>query len=209
MRIGIIYLNSGNLFNIKMFLNFLNFKKIVLIKKKKDFKNIDILIVPGVGSFNKFIEELKKNKIFEEIKKFIKEGKSYIGICLGMQILMTKGFENVITKGINIVNGNVISLEKINHKNKIHIGWNKVIFPEKYKKLINNKKSDNFYFMHKYFCNLNLKNNKVLKTKFNNHEFGSGYIDKNLFLFQFHPEKSGKSGLNLINNILKSLNQDL
>ena len=103
MRIGIIYLNSGNLFNIKMFLNFLNFKKIVLIKKKKDFKNIDILIVPGVGSFNKFIEELKKNKIFEEIKKFIKEGKSYIGICLGMQILMTKGFENVITKGINIV----------------------------------------------------------------------------------------------------------
>ena len=63
--------------------------------------------------------------------------------------------------------------------------------------------------MHKYFCNLNLKNNKVLKTKFNNHEFGSGYIDKNLFLFQFHPEKSGKSGLNLINNILKSLNQDL
>ena len=209
MRIGIIYLNSGNLFNIKMFLNFLNFKKITLIKKKKDFKNIDILIVPGVGSFNKFIEELEKNKILEEIKKFIKEGKFYIGICLGMQILMTKSFENIITKGINIVNGNVISLEKINHKSKIHIGWNKVIFPEKHKKLINNKKSDNFYFMHKYFCSLNINNNKALKTKFKNHEFCSGYIDKNLFLFQFHPEKSGKSGLNLISNILKSLNQDL
>lgn len=161
-----------------------------LVQEKNSLKNYNKMILPGVGTFGSAVDFLKKKELIQDIKTFIKSEKKVLAICLGMQILLEKGSEFGSHKGLSIIEGNVVPFPK----NQVHLGWNRLIFRNK-----SIKQNFSFgYFVHSYF--VRLKNKKLITstTKFRNTEFVSSFKSKNIFACQFHPEKSGKDGLELI-----------
>ena len=105
--------------NIKSIINALKYvgSDVKIIKNSKDFKDIDRLIIPGVGSFNSFMKKIKNDSIDTEIKNFAKKGNPILGICLGMQVLLSKGYEFGEIDGLNFLKG---SVKKIPNKQKIN-----------------------------------------------------------------------------------------
>jgi len=199
--IGVIDFNMGNLFSIQNCLNRLGYKCIIS-NKKEVLKNCSHYILPGVGSYDKAIENIEKLKLnkFLDDQAF-KNKRPFLGICLGMQIMLDYGYEGKKTKGLGWIQGEVISLKPKNGTKVPHVGWNQIeLKPNK----IFNKTPNNsfFYFDHSYICEPKLKENIIAKT-FYGTKFSVGINHNNIFGFQFHPEKSYLTGLRLIKSFIE------
>jgi len=128
IKVAIINLNISNVGSISRALSKFNYNYIIT-NNIKDLKNSSHIIFPGVGSFDKGVEKLKEFKLFDELYKLLTiKKKPFLGICLGMQLLGSIGVENnKEEKGLDIIKGKIIRLEKKNEKMKIpHVGWNEV-----------------------------------------------------------------------------------
>ena len=193
-KIGIIKFASTNLFSIQNALS--NMGKVKIITNVNKFRNIDILVLPGVGTFSGAMSFLRKKKLDKKITEYAKSGKAIIGICLGMQILLEKGFETKKTKGLSLIKGNVIKFKK----KSPNIGWSKIKF---FKNKV--KKNNNFfYFVHSNYCNVDTSSLKAI-SEFNGQVFPAIIQKKNIIGIQFHPEKSGFEGVKLLKKIEKKL----
>ena len=193
-KIGIIKFASTNLFSIQNALS--NMGNVKIITNVNKFRNIDILVLPGVGTFSGAMSFLRKKKLDKKIKEYAKSGKAIIGICLGMQILFEKGFETKKTKGLSLIKGNVIKFKK----KSPNIGWSKIKF---FKNKV--KKNNNFfYFVHSNYCNVDTSSLKAI-SEFNGQVFPAIIQKKNIIGIQFHPEKSGFEGVKLLKKIVKKL----
>lgn len=194
--IGVIDLNISNISSV---INSLNYLKIphLIIKKDQDFEKINKLILPGVGSFEAGIKNLKKNNFDKKIIASVKiKKKPLFGICLGMQLLMDKSDESPGIKGLSLIRGNCVKFS--NNIVVPHIGWNN-IKKEKDCKILKDIKDTNFYFLHSYYCNL--KQKSCVSTTVNyGKKICSSISYKNIFAVQFHPEKSQEEGLKIIKN---------
>jgi glutamine amidotransferase len=190
----------GNITSLVNSLKYLNYEVNFFSKKKK---NIQILIIPGVGSFDSAIKILKKKNYIPLIKKLIRNNLKIIGICLGMQILLSLGYENGKNKGLNIIKGKVL---KIRFEKKLPIvGYFPVIFSNNRLDLksFENKK---FYHVHSYVAAGLQKKNMLCFTKFKKkYRYISGIYKKNIVGLQFHPEKSGKIGINFLDHLLSKI----
>ena len=201
-KVLIIDYNTGNVDSvIKAFKLFEN--DVIFSSKKEDLDKAEKIILPGQGSYDHAIDELKKKNLFDQIKKkHLFENIPIMGICLGMQILSSLGFENdKKTNGLDIIPGEVRKMK--NSPNSLpHIGWNEVNF-KKDDILFNDiENKQDFYFIHSYeFIPNNPKD--VLSTSYCNSEFVSIVRKNNCYGIQFHPEKSLKKGIKLIENFLK------
>lgn len=200
MKIVIIDHNNGNCRSLKNAVDFLGYK----CKISSNFTEIsdaDKIFLPGVGSFATAIKIIKQKKIDIAIKNSLKKNSHILGICLGMQLLCSSGFEDGCTVGLGYFKGKI---KILNNKNlKIpHIGFNNII-QNNCKILFKNiKPFSDFYFNHSYCL---LKNNKITNyaiTKYEN-KFISAIEKKNIFGTQFHPENSQSNGLILIKNFLE------
>ncbi len=197
-KIGIIDYELGNLYSIHQAINFLGFSP-SFVKNADDIKKYDSIILPGVGAFNQAMNNIKKLNLNEAIIEYTNTGRPLLGICLGMQLLFSYSEEFVKTDGLNLVKGKVTRFKS----NVIpHVGWNEIQIENRHFK--NHFHSGDFYFVHSYFVqptNINL----VLSTTFyENEKFTSSIIKNNILGFQFHPEKSGKLGIELLKNWLNS-----
>ena len=114
-KIGILDLGFGNLGNIIKVIDYFD-NKVVLVKNKNDFNLIDKLILPGVGSFKHFCDNVKKNSLDENILEHLQKNKFLLGICLGMQVLSNKSFENGLNYGLKIIKRDVINLKDLDNK---------------------------------------------------------------------------------------------
>ena len=196
--IGILDLEICNLTSVSSAIYNLGFDiKVIKIDQKNQLNEISHLIIPGVGSFSNISKEYFKNKNFSsELNDHKKKG-----ICLGMQFLATEGFENLKSKGLNFVDASVNLMETDNTKNYNlpHVGWNEINILKKHTIFEGIKNKSNFYFVHSY--QVILKNNDFLfaETKYLNN-FPSIIIKDNVIGFQFHPEKSSKNGLKILDN---------
>jgi len=151
------------------------------------------VIFPGVGHANKAMQELKKRSLIEVIKKI---QVPFLGICLGMQLLLSTSEEGN-TDCLNIIKGKV---QKFKTKLKVpQIGWNKVRLQFQSKLFQDIPNNSFFYFVHSYYCNLDNKNNSTGSTEYGK-SFCSALELDNFFSVQFHPEKSGETGLKLLQN---------
>jgi len=151
------------------------------------------VIFPGVGHANKAMQELKKRSLIEVIKKI---QVPFLGICLGMQLLLSTSEEGN-TDCLNIIKGKV---QKFKTKLKVpQIGWNKVRLQFQSKLFQDIPNNSFFYFVHSYYCNLDNKNNSTGSTEYGK-SFCSALELDNFFGVQFHPEKSGETGLKLLQN---------
>ena len=174
-----------------------------------EIKNAYKIILPGVGSFNQCMDRINKTDdlvgtLNDEI---ITKKKPFLGICVGMQILADYGYENKKTKGLSWINGEVKSLKNFtDHSQNLkipHMGWNNLSVNSKTINLLHDiTDKDQFYFVHSYFFDIKNKKNIICNTKYGI-DIPAIINDDNIFGFQFHPEKSGSSGLKILYNWLK------
>lgn len=193
--VGLVnYSTAGNTHSVKKALEKAG-AKVLLINETSDFSKVGKLVIPGVGSYKEAMEELNTNGFAECIRNF---NGPILGICVGMQILSTLGYEHGVTKGLGIITGEV---KNIQCEGKIpHVGFNKLIH-RKVSRLFNGIENSLFYFMHSYeFVNYT---DITTLTDYNNHMFVSSVERGDIFGVQFHPEKSRESGVQLFKNFLK------
>ncbi len=164
--------------------------------------NASAIVLPGVGAFGNAINTLRGKKIDRELIKAIKVNKPFLGICLGMQLLLSYGEEGGFFKGLDLLAGNV---KKFQESVKCpHMGWNNITFtpsPDDEPNPIFQNIADGsyFYFVHSYYCKVdNLK--AISSTTDYGLSFPSSIRENNLFGVQFHPEKSSVSGLKILKN---------
>lgn len=164
----------------------------------------DVMVLPGVGAFSVAVENLRKRKLFDSIRKWIEDQKPFLGICLGYQLLFESSEENERSgmKGLGFFEGKV---RKLPHKKNIkipHIGWNQIEKSSKFNILKGIPDGSYFYFDHSYIPVP--KDNEIVATTTDyGIEFVSSVSKGNLFASQFHPEKSGEIGLKLLRSFIK------
>lgn len=201
--ITIIDYGLGNILSIQNAIKYLGHKTILTSDPKIIQKN-NILILPGVGSFNDAMKKLNKLKITDAIKKNIEINKGKIlGICLGMQLLAKKGTENGHIEGLGLIDGTIVGLEKISKKVLPHIGFNLVETNYNDGMFKNIDKNKYFYFVHSYFFLPNKKNSNFNYSYCSyGKKFISSFESRQVLGTQFHPEKSQKNGLKLLKNFI-------
>ena len=204
--LGLIDGQSGNIGSIKKAIKDLINEKpyqLKIIQGNFNPNNFDKIILPGQGAYATLISNLKKLKIIHPLKQYLDDNKSYLGICVGMQILSDEGHEDQITKGLGVISGKI---KKFSNKKLIipHMGWNTISVNKADPIVKKNLNEKDFYFVHSYiYENINKENILGLTTYGKN--FPSIINKGNIYGVQFHPEKSHKNGLKLIKNfIMKS-----
>lgn len=207
MKIVIIDYDIGN---VKSIINIL--KKVgiepILSNKEEDILSSDGIVLPGVGAFSHGMQNLNKYNLIEIIKKYTDTDKPLLGICLGMQMLMENSEEFGDTKGLCLIDGKVIKLPLENSQyNKLpHISWNEISknnIDWKNTILEDIPQNSDTYFVHSFVVLPNNKNNILSTTKYSDYRFCSSIKKGNIYGCQFHPERSGKVGLKIINNFIK------
>ena len=195
--LAIIDYGVGNLFSLQCSLKKIGVEAVVT-KDAEVIKNADRIILPGVGAFGDAAEKLRATGLVDVIRSEAENGKPFLGICLGMQLLFDKGFEYGEHEGLGFIKGNVIPLEgKIPAGLNIpHMGWNALSLDKNCPLFKYIEDGDCVYFVHSYYatdCD-----ESVVATA----EYGipvTAAVGKgNIFGCQFHPEKSGETGLKIL-----------
>ena len=176
----------------------------------KIIESSDRIILPGVGGFGDSMSELNKYDLIEPIKNFVKTGKPLLGICLGMQILFESSKEKGNHQGLGLIEGKVQRIpcdynDITNYRKIPHIGWNTIIpDTEDWNSKIFFKIPQNefFYFVHSYLCILDNNKYRIAYSKYKECIITSAIQSNNIIGLQFHPEKSGKFGLNVLENFI-------
>ena len=205
-KISIIDYGVGNISNLLAAVDYCGAIGKV-ITTYKDIENSDYLILPGVGAFKYAIEELRDKKLIEAIVNHIDRDKPFLGICLGMQLMLDKSYEFGEIDGLGIIEGEVISIKSQQTKNKNfkipHIGWNRLLKNKNINSKYTNSLNDKYmYFVHSYYANCKNNKNIVASVNYNNIIMPALIQHKNSYGCQFHPEKSGPEGLKLLKRFL-------
>ena len=208
---GIINMSTNNILSIKRALEYVGFDTFI-IDEYKNIEKFDLVVLPGVGSFKEAMKKLIDTNLIKSIEEALEKNKNFLGICLGMQLLFEESEEFGLTKGIGFFKGKVENFNKYDVERQTYIGWNKVKFEAKQmlvqeKSLENDLTNNTFYFVHSFFVNCKKKEVELgisLNGKLN---FSSIVKKDKVVAFQFHPEKSGRNGLILLNNLVKNFLQ--
>ena len=214
--VAVIDYGMGNLFSIKnaCLVSGMDAK---ITDSRRDIFDADAVILPGVGAFYDAMESLKRLKLVSVIKDIAESEKLLFGICLGMQLLMGKSNEFENCKGLEIIEGDVVPFAESSHEDgrrfKIpHINWNR-IWKEK-KESWNNTLLDclsdgeQMYFAHSYYCLPEVQEIILSTTKYETIEFCSAFQYGNVIACQFHPERSGREGLLVYEELCSQISKD-
>ena len=196
--IAIVDYGVGNLFSLKS--SFAAIGADTIITPDPDvIKKADKILLPGVGAFGDAADKLKKTGLGDLIIDEVKKGKPLLGICLGMQLLFEKSYEYGEHEGLRLIKGEIRPIADVIPKDlKIpHIGWNSLNFKGDTSPIFKNIKDGDFvYFVHSYY-GTNCKENTIATTEYGA-ELTASVQNKNVYGCQFHPEKSGNVGLNIL-----------
>ncbi|QKF91729.1 imidazole glycerol phosphate synthase subunit HisH [Campylobacter sp. CCUG 57310] len=199
-NIGIIDYGAGNLQSVVNAFKFVGFEA-KLVKNADELAKFDKAVLPGVGAFGLAINRLKELSMDEAIKEFVKSGKPFLGICLGMQLLFDESDEFGVSKGLGLISGRVKKFNEAEFKTPLkipHIGWNGLNFTRQTALNANLGASEYLYFVHSYHVVCEPK--FVLATSEYGYEFISAVCADNIYGFQPHPEKSSDAGLKILRN---------
>lgn len=195
--IAIIDYGVGNLFSLCSSLERIGAKAVVTADPEV-IRKADKLILPGVGAFADAAKKLRESGMAELIKEQAAEGKQIMGICLGMQLLFEKSYEFGEHEGLGLLKGSVIPMEgTIPAELKIpHIGWNALHFIRESKLLRYIQEGDHVYFVHSFY--VDNRADSVVATAEYGKELTAAVQMGNVMGCQFHPEKSGQVGLDIL-----------
>ena len=157
------------------------------------------IVLPGVGAFRDAIAALRDRKLVEPIRAAIAGRKPFLGICLGLQMLFDKSYEDGEYEGLGIVPGEVVRF-KVPAEFKVpHMGWNQIQFQTRPPIFAGVEDGAHFYFVHSYYV-VPREPSMIATTTNYSHDFCSSVWSDNLFAVQFHPEKSQTAGLRVLKN---------
>ena len=193
----------GNIHSVKKAIENLE-QEVLVVNKSSQFDKCKALVIPGQGAYAPAINNLEKTGLIEDLNDWVKKGYSFLGICLGLQLLFEASDEG-ISKGLGLIKGQIKKIPYQENQRIPHIGWCNII-PTKDSKLLKINELDNwFYFDHSYYAVP--INKKIISANF---EYGSinltAMIEKNnLTACQFHPEKSGNKGESFLRRWIENI----
>ena len=197
--VTIFDLKTGNILSLKKVLDYLDIENNVTSDPNL-LKNSSKIIIPGVGSFDNFMIKLNKNNIIDSLKhEIIDKKKPFLGICVGMQILLNESEEGV-EKGLGLIKGKIKKFDNNLNLRLPHMGWNYVT-SIKDNDLLKKNEKNMFYFVHSYYPETN--NEYIIATTKYGFDFPSVIQKDNIYGVQFHPEKSQQFGKKLLENFNK------
>lgn len=205
-RVSIIDYGMSNLLSISRAFEHVG-ADIQIVDSPESIGKADYLVLPGVGAFPDGMAELNNRNLSESIREFATGGRPLLGVCLGMQMLLGQGHEHTKTQGLNIIEGEVLPLPKDMPGFKVpNINWHSIYKPEsnkwKHSLLQNTLEETCFYFVHSYFAKPASNSNVLALSRFGTLEFAAAVIKDNVVGTQFHPEKSGVDGLNILKQFI-------
>lgn len=198
--IAIIDYGAGNLHSVKNALDFLGADSRVT-KNPDEILSADKVILPGVGSFGDAMDNLRASGLENTVIAAANSGKPFFGICLGEHLLFEASEESPDVRGLGILKGKVVKIPKTGSLKIPHMGWNSLTFPKESKILKGIGKDPFVYFVHSYYIKPDDESVVSAYTEYGA-QLAVAVERGNLFAVQFHPEKSGETGLRILKNFI-------
>lgn len=199
--IAIIDYDAGNLKSVEKALAYIGEESVIT----RDFHEIlqaDKIILPGVGAFGDAMAMLKKLELDKVIREAVQKNIPFLGICLGLQLLFESSEESPGVEGLGILKGKIVRIPNQEGLKIPHIGWNSLHLQNDGRLFAGLKEQPYVYFVHSYY--LQAKEAEIVKATTDYSTLIHASVEKgNLFACQFHPEKSGATGLGILKNFAK------
>lgn len=211
VKITLVDHGMGNILSVQRAFEYCG-AQVIISDKPRYIKNSDYLVLPGVGAFADGMKGLSERGLIKPIVDFASKERPFLGICLGMQMMMGKSEEFGIHEGLGLIPGSVVRIpDQDVHglRQKIpHIGWNSLELPSEKENwngtiLEGIEINENVYFIHSFTAVPENLSNRLADTYYNGQIISAAVQSGYLYGCQFHPEKSGITGLKIINNFIK------
>jgi glutamine amidotransferase len=207
--VAILDYGLGNLFSVEQACALSGLNSIIT-NSKKDILNADAVILPGVGAYGDAMLTLRRLDLVNVLRDIAESPKPLVGVCLGLQLLMTESYEFGHHKGLGIIEGPVVRFDAPKEKERIlkvpQIGWNRIFQPEGglrwHGTLLDGIEDGEYmYFVHSYTVQPQDSNVILSNSRYGHIDFCSSIQRGNVFACQFHPERSGQEGMKLYHNL--------
>jgi len=207
MSIALIDYGMGNLHSVAKALEKVGCR-VELVSDPDKLADFDRVVLPGVGAFRDCIGTLEKKGLDSAIKSFVDSGKPFLGICLGMQVLMDVSHEFGSYRGLGLIPGAVRPFPESHPERgfKIpHMGWNDIVLPsgQEPHPVLEALHGQQVYFVHSFYCAPEEPEHILAACSYGDYPFAAAIGRDNIVGVQFHPEKSQRAGLNLLEAFLK------
>ena len=207
-KITIVDYGCGNILSLRRGIEEIGYTSDITNDSKK-ILNSDFLILPGVGAFKNAMQLLNENNLIDTLKEYVEHKKKTIfGICLGMQIFLTKSYEMGEHDGLNFIEGEVVEIKKFTKLKNLkvpHISWNEIFINKNVqntKKINKDILNKSYYFVHSYLARTKKEEDTFAYCNYLDVKVPAVLNHENILGCQFHPEKSGKRGLEFLKNII-------
>lgn len=203
-RVGIVDYGLGNLFSVQQALKVVGCET-SLVSSPEEIRQMDALVLPGVGAFGEAMKELKSRHLDSALMEWVRDGKPLLGVCLGLQLLMDSSEEFGQHHGLGLIAGKVKLFPQTYEGKTLrvpHMGWEGVHFNQErqHPSLKGLLSGTDMYFVHSYYVEVADPQTELTSTTYEGLRYTSSVCQANIWAFQFHPEKSGAAGLQLYRN---------
>ncbi len=210
-KIAIVDYGLGNLYSIERACRHAGLS-VTLTDRGADLEAAEAVLLPGVGAFADAMEALRERQLIEPLKDLAGDGKPLIGICLGLQLLMSESHEFGVHAGLGLIEGTVERLPGDGTRQKVpQVGWNRIqrSMPGEWDGSILAGLEDGayMYFVHSYYARPRDPGVVLSRSRYGEHDFCSSLRQGNIVACQFHPERSGPDGLRLYHNLRRLLSE--
>ena len=203
--ISIIDYDAGNIKSVEKAIGFLG-KEAIITRDRDEILSADGVILPGVGAFGDAMEKLKSYNLIQTIYDYADSGKPFLGICLGLQLMFKESEESPGVTGLGLLDGRIERIpgtDAEGNSYKVpHIGWNSLEVNPKSRLLSGVAENSYVYFVHSYYLKADNPEDVAARTVYNV-SIDAAVEKGNIMASQFHPEKSGRAGLEFLKECLE------
>ncbi len=202
MKIAVIDYGMGNIHSVNKALQLFG-AQTEITNNPEVIASTDKAVLPGVGAFDDAMQELKRQNLIDSLRAYVRLGKPFLGVCLGMQLFFEESEEAKVSKGLGFLKGKVKRFKRSGRFKVPHMGWNQIKKVQTECPLLKDIEDNSFvYFCHSYYPEPREKGLVAAKTRYGL-DFASMVWQGRLFGVQFHPEKSQAVGLKILENFVK------
>ncbi len=214
--VAIVDYDMGNIFSIKQACETSGLAAI-LTSEPRELERADAVVLPGIGGFPDAMDCLERLDLVAPLRELATSGKPVVGVCLGMQLLMSESHEFGVRPGLGVFGGSVVHFGTPREGDRVlkvpHVGWNRVHIPAGISSgsgldlLGRDNDGESMYFVHSYVVRPDDPTAVLATTRYGDTEFCSAIARDNVVGFQFHPERSGPAGLRIYANLARWLRE--
>ena len=198
--IAILDYDAGNMRSVEKAMRFLG-QEVCATREKEAILKADKVILPGVGAFGDAKCKLRQYGLADVIRQVVEDGTPFLGICLGLQLLFERSDESPGVEGLGILKGEIVKLPEAEGLKIPHVGWNSLAFPNRGRLFENLSEEPYVYFVHSYYLRAADESIVTATTEYGA-AIHASVESGNVFACQFHPEKSGDTGLQILKNFV-------